>query len=98
MKRSTALGIGLGLGLLLAGFAAVCAMGYVLVTGPRMRTQPNVRAYQAEVPPLPEGVVPVDPPDTSPPGRIPEAGETAQLVNPLASTEDNRARGEVYYK
>ena len=73
-------------------------MGYVLVTGPRMITQPNVRPYQVEVPRLPDGVVPVDSTGSPSSEKAPAEAEAAKMVNPLPATEDNVARGKVYYQ
>ena len=33
--------------------------GHLLMTGPRMRTQPNIRTFRTRAPLLPDGVVPV---------------------------------------
>jgi len=98
MKPAVKLGIALGALVVLAGLAIVSVMGYVLITGPRMRMQPNVRPFQAEVPPLPTGVVPVDLPDASSSGRVPAEEDAAKMVNPLPATEENAARGKVYYQ
>ncbi len=78
--------------------AIVAVMSYVLVTGPRMRMQPNVRAYQAEVPRLPEGMVPAAAPDGAPSGKAPGVQEAKSLTNPLSAGEENVARGKVYYQ
>ena len=71
---------------------AVIAFGvftYLLLTGPRMRTQINIRPYQARMPIMPKGTVPVV--DAFEP--IPDGNQT----NPLAKTAENYARGKVYY-
>ena len=65
---------------------------YLLFTGPRMKEQPHIRAYQTRVPELPKGVVPV----TSAPG-LPSAEEAMTLTNPLAATPENLARGKTYF-
>lgn len=72
-------------------FVSVCI--YLMMTGPRMYDQPHVRAFQATVPPMPAGVVPVE--DTA--FRAPSAEEARGLKNPLPDTPDNRARGQTYY-
>jgi hypothetical protein len=83
--------------LLKAGAAlAVVAFGifaYLLFTGPRMRTQINIRPFQAQMPAIPEGTVPVV--DTIEP--IPNEQQANLLTNPLAKTPENYARGKVYY-
>ena len=68
------------------------AAALLLFTGPRMREQPHVRAYQARMPTLPAGVVPVEPR----PG-LPAAAEADALTNALSATAANLARGQVYY-
>lgn len=98
MKPAVKFGIALGALVVLAGLTIVSVMGYVLITGPRMRMQPNVRPYQAEVPPLPAGIVPVDLPDASSSGRVPAAADAAKMVSPLPATEENAASGKVYYQ
>ena len=64
-----------------------------LLTGPRMRVQPHVRAFQTRMPLLPNGVVPVQPLPALP------SVEAAQvLMNPMAANATNLARGAVYYE
>ncbi len=75
-----AAGIGLGV------FSAL------LFIGPEMKDQPNIRAYQACVPPPPAGVVPVETV-----AGIPSSAEAAALQNPLPATPENIARGRTYY-
>ena len=65
---------------------------FVFVTSPHMKVQPHVRAFQMEMPPLPEGVVTVEVPAT-----LPTAGEAAGLANPLPASRENIMRGRVYY-
>lgn len=98
MKPAVKLGIALGAFIVLVGLAVVSAMGFFLVTGPRMRTQPNVRTYQAKVTPLPEGVVTADVPDASPQGIVRVAKDAATMANPVPATEDSCARGKIYYQ
>ena len=74
------------------------AMGYVLVTGPRMRIQPNVHTYQAEVPPMPAGAVPVSTPDAAPNARVPSDAETEVPSGMAAASAESVARGRVYYQ
>jgi hypothetical protein len=71
---------------------AVIAFGvfsYLLFTGPRMRTQINIRPFQAQMPVIPKGAVPVV--DAF------EALPDSNQANPLAKTPENYARGKVYY-
>jgi len=107
VKPVVKLGITLGAFIVLVGLAVVSAMGFVLVTGPRMRTQPNVRTYQAEVTPLPEGVVTAarimdrdtgDVPDASRAGIVRVAKDAATMANPVPADEDSCARGKIYYQ
>jgi hypothetical protein len=74
----------------------VIALGifsYLLFTGPRMRTQINIRPFQAQMPAIPEGAVPVV--DTI--ERLPDEQQAKMLSNPLEKTPANYARGKVYY-
>ncbi len=84
--------------ILLAAGAAVFTMGYVLYEGPRMRMQPNVRTWQAEVPPLPAGVVPAETPDAAPNGKAPAAETAAALASPAPASAESVARGRIYYQ
>jgi mono/diheme cytochrome c family protein len=65
----------------------------LIMFGPEMKSQPNVRAYQASVPGPPAGVVPVELM-----ASIPTSAEAATLVNPLNATPGNIARGRTYYQ
>ncbi len=65
--------------------AATTAL-YLMFSGPQMRTQPKYPAYQAQMPPTPEGIVPVSFASTETPPQ-----------NPLPDTERTRATGRVYY-
>ena len=73
--------------------AVLAAASYLVFSGPRMRNQPHIRAYQAELPLPPSNTVPVE--LTSIP---PLAGDVATMKNPLPTTADNVARGKVYYQ
>lgn len=66
------------------GVAAVAL--YLMFSGPRMRTQPKYLPSQAQMPPVPEGIVPV----SLVPAEIPSE-------NPLPDTEGTRVAGRVYY-
>lgn len=71
--------------------AAVIAFGvfaYLLFTGPRMKTQVNIRPFQAQMPPISNDAVPVV--DAYP-------TIAADQNNPLPVTDENIARGKVYY-
>ena len=65
---------------------------YLLFTGPRMKVQPHIRAYQSRAPALPEGVVPVEPMTA-----LPTADQAKAMTNSLAATPANLARGRIYY-
>lgn len=93
MNFTAKLAIALAVPILLAAAGAVSFMGYVLYEGPRMRMQPNVRAYQAEVPPMPGGTVPVGPPEAAPPGNstagVTPANGTAGVPPALSDVAPN---------
>jgi len=72
----------------------VTAASLVLFIGPRMYDQEHLRSFQAEMPALPPGVVPI----TDPVPQVPTEAEAESLHNPLAATEENIARGKVYYE
>ena len=74
----------LGFAVLIAASAAAVA----LFTGPRMRVQPHIRAFQVPMPLPPPGAVAAYPP----PGYDPAA-----LTNRPAATPEALARGQVYY-
>jgi mono/diheme cytochrome c family protein len=78
----------------LVALAGGGAVFWLLMVGPRMYDQEHIRAYQAEFPPMPEGVVPVEDPGTA----IPSAEAAAGLACPVADTPANRERGRVYYQ
>ncbi len=93
MSVAAKIGIAIGILAMGAAFTGVCAMGYILYNGPRMKVQTNVRAFQAQVPKMPEGVVPVE---TR--AALPSEAEAKTLKNPLEPTADAVARGKVYYE
>ena len=86
--------------ILLGILIAVVALGgmgvvsYLLFVGPRMYDQPHVRAFQAVMPPTPQGAVPL----LEPIPRLPSAQEAKTLANTLQPTPENLARGKVYYE
>lgn len=86
MKLLIAAGTVLGLGVL-----ALCC--WLVFSGPRMAEQPNLRAFQAVVPPTPPGAVPVSDPL---PARL-TAERAARMTNPLKPTPANIAKGKTYY-
>jgi len=83
--------------LIAAGMAfvlGVCALCWWLVfSGPRMKIQTHVRAFQAVMPPTPAGAVPVSDPL---PARL-TAQRAARMTNPLKPTPANIAKGKTYY-
>lgn len=68
-------------------------VGYLLLVGPRMRTQPNIRPFQARMPMTPPGAVPV----LDPVPDLPSLLEAKNLKNPVKLTKENIARGKIYY-
>jgi hypothetical protein len=76
------------------GVAGLAAVAYLLFVGPRMYDQPHIRAFQAEFPPMPDGVAAVE----EPVFHAPSDAEAETRVNPLADTPENRARGAAYYR
>jgi len=98
MTPASKLLITLAVPVLLLAAAIVSVMSYVLYEGPRMRMQPNVRTYQAEVPPMPAGAVPADSPDAAPNPKAPPAEAAASTINPVPVTGESIARGKVYYQ
>lgn len=72
----------------LAAFALLLVIGGC---GPRMEDQPSLEAYEAEMPPMPEGTV-------ARAGGDPVPGdEAAGLANPFAPTPANLARGAALF-
>ncbi len=86
MKKWIALLIVLGM----MGFGVFASL---IMIGPEMKSQPNIRAYQARFTLPPAGVVPVEPT-----AGIPSAAEAAAMQNPLRATAENLARGRTYYE
>jgi mono/diheme cytochrome c family protein len=78
---------------IIAGLAGLGLFSSVLYKGPRMRTQPHLRAYQMIQPPPVDGAVPVNLPE-----QLPTAESAASVRNPLPDTEENRRRGLIYYQ
>jgi hypothetical protein len=81
------------LSLALIFFITAGVIGYLLFTGPRMFVQPNIRPFQM--------VTPVSLPNSVPVigiyAPLPDNAQAEQLKNPLARTDDNYAKGKVYY-
>ena len=70
------------------------AIGYLFFMGnPRMRVQPLIKPYQAQMPLPPEGSVSIEPAYEP----LPTTRQTEKLVNPLAATPENIAAGRTYY-
>jgi len=84
--------IAAGTVLVVAAVIAIVAL-YLMFSGPRMRVQPKIIPLQAQMPPVPEGIVPV----SGEPSAIPSAQAAAQLASPLPDTEHTRQTGRVYY-
>jgi mono/diheme cytochrome c family protein len=73
--------------------AVIAAASYLVFSGPRMRSQPHIRAFQAIMPLPPSNAVPLE--STSIPSL---PADVASLQNPLKTTPDNLVRGQAYYK
>lgn len=84
----------LGLIAVIAGAIAGAIALTIYLTSPRMYVQPNIRAFQRPVAPMPAGVVPVT--DWPPP--LPSETESRTLANPVPATSANIDRGATYYK
>jgi mono/diheme cytochrome c family protein len=84
--------IAAGIILLVGAVIAVVAL-YLMFSGPRMRVQPKILPYQALLPAMPEGIVPV----VVKPALVPPAEAVGQLRNPLPDTALTRETGQVYY-
>ena len=61
---------------------------YLMFSGPRMRVEPKIMPYQAQLPAVPAGIVPVQPVRAQ---NLPEGR------NPLADTQRTRRTGQAYY-
>jgi mono/diheme cytochrome c family protein len=86
VKRLIAIGIALVL-------AVVVVPAYLIFSGPHMDVQPHLRAFQAVMPPMPAGTVPVSDPLPAPLS----AEGAARMTNPLSATRQNIAHGRTYY-
>jgi len=83
-----------GILIVLTGAVVVVPVAlYLMFSGPRMRVQPKIISQQAEMPILPEGIVPV----FSELSTVPSPQTAAQLRNPLPDTEHTSQTGRVYY-
>jgi hypothetical protein len=72
--------------------AVLGVTSWVLLVGPRMYEQQHIKPFQARMPMMPAGVVPVDPEDV-----LPTADDALGMRNPLSATDENLACGKVYY-
>ena len=84
--------------LIITVFAAAVVVGgltiaHLLLTGPRMFVQPNIRQFQAAMPVTPANTVPVR--DVFEP--LPSKEQAQKLANPFDANENNIAKGKVYY-
>ena len=86
MKRTTAAGLAVIL-------IVMSYFGYKLLQGPRMDVQPHIRAYQAQMPPTPSGIVPRN--DSAPPAA-PTAQQAITLTTRPATPQDLAAGGAYY--
>ncbi len=84
--------IAAGLILIIAAVVAAVAL-YLMFSGPRMRVQPKLVPLQAQMPPLPQGIVPVSVELSA----VPSVQAAVQLRNPLPDTDHTRQTGRVYY-
>jgi mono/diheme cytochrome c family protein len=83
----------IALGLVAVVVAGVLALvSWLVFSGPRMDVQPSIGTYEAIMPVMPAGSVPV----TQVPGA-PSEEVAATLTNPVAATPGNIKRGRVYY-
>ncbi len=87
MKR-----IGLVIVLVIALAVAIVVL-YLMFVGPHMRTQIKIVPYQAVMPALPDGVLPV----VVKPPAVPSEKSVTQLRNPLPATQRTIENGQVYY-
>ena len=62
---------------------------YLMFSGPRMRVEPKILPYQALLPALPEGVMPV---------AWTQTQNLEAARNPVADTEATRRIGQAYYR
>jgi len=89
VKVKILLGVG---GLVVTGVILTALI--LLMSGPHMYYQPNIRAYQAVMPLPPVGSVPLNPAHKP----LPTPEEAAKLVNPVRLTDDALDRGRIYYQ
>jgi mono/diheme cytochrome c family protein len=78
-----------------AFFLAACGVAYfyVMFSGPHMKVQPHILAYERSMPLPPPGIVTVEPDEKTPPSEE----QASAMFNPLPDNEDNRKRGKIYY-
>jgi len=62
---------------------------YLMFSGPRMRVQPKILPYQALLPAVPEGIMPV---------AWTQTPNLESMRNPVADTEATRRIGQAYYR
>ena len=62
---------------------------YLMFSGPRMRVEPKILPYQALLPAVPEGVMPV---------AWTQKPSLESVSNPVADTEAARRLGQAYYR
>lgn len=84
--------IALGVLAVLVALAGAGIVFDLMFTGPRMRGQLHIRAFEQRMPLPPSGIVAV-----AAESALPSAAEAAGVRNPLPDTPENRARGKVYY-
>lgn len=65
----------------------------LMFTGPHMRYQAYIRSFEQQMPLPPAGMVTVEPDEKT----APTAAQTRQLINPLAPSPENIAKGRIYY-
>ncbi len=78
---------------ILPALAGLGVLGYLLFTGPRMKEQENIRAFQARMPLPPKGALPLE--EAYAP--VPTTQQAAGMKNPLPASAPTIARGRVYY-
>jgi hypothetical protein len=89
VKVKILLGIG---GFVAAGVVFTALL--LLMSGPHMYYQPNIKAFQAVMPLPPTGAVPLNPAHKP----LPTPEEAATLTNPVRLTDDALDRGRIYYQ
>jgi hypothetical protein len=78
---------------LVCALAAAGVALHLMFSGPRMRTQPKIVPYQAILPAMPAGVIPV----AAKLPAVPPEASVAQLRNPLPGTKQTIETGRIYY-